>query len=160
MFITQNKETMDYFHRFNKIMINSEPWEVQGVDSISTPGILEVHLKETYNNIVENDIDKAVKDSINIDIVDYDKIHVIDSKSVSCGSQILVEEGLKMVAQGFDTFEIVESEKWIAEATDVTALLGTDDLIKHQNKVVSFKAMTIEKVEFKNNQAGPKIVCL
>ena len=55
------------------------------------------------------------------------------------------------------TFEIVESEKWIAEATDVTALLGTDDLIKHQNKVVSFKAMTIEKVEFKNNQAGNDI---
>ena len=55
------------------------------------------------------------------------------------------------------TFEIVESEKWIAEATDVTALLGTDDLIKHQNKVVTFKGMTIEKVEFKNNQAGNDI---
>ena len=48
------------------------------------------------------------------------------------------------------TFEIVEADKWIAEATDVTALLGTDDLIKHQNKVVTFKGMTVEKIEFKN----------
>ncbi len=55
------------------------------------------------------------------------------------------------------TFEIVESEKWVAEATDVTALLGTDDLIKHQNKVVTFKGMKVEKVEFKNNQPGDDI---
>ena len=54
------------------------------------------------------------------------------------------------------TFEIVESEKWIATATDVTALLGSDDLIKHQNKVVSFKGMTVEKIEFKN-QGGDDI---
>ena len=78
MFITQNKETMDYFHRFNKIMINSEPWEVQGVDSISTPGILEVHLKETYNNTPETDIDAAVHaaiDVIEIDEKDETYIH-------------------------------------------------------------------------------------
>ena len=55
------------------------------------------------------------------------------------------------------TFEIVEADKWIATATDVTALLGTDDLIKHQNKVVTFKGMTVEKVEFKNNQPGDDI---
>lgn len=78
MFITQNKETMDYFHRFNKIMINSEPWEVQGVDSISMPGILEVHLKETYNNTPETDIDAAVHaaiDVIEIDEKDETYIH-------------------------------------------------------------------------------------
>jgi hypothetical protein len=41
------------------------------------------------------------------------------------------------------TFEIMEGT-WVAEATDVTALLGTDDLIKNQNKFVSFKGMTVE----------------
>ena len=40
------------------------------------------------------------------------------------------------------TFEIVEGS-WVATAEDVTALLGTDDLIKHQNKFVSFKDMTV-----------------
>ncbi|MDE6747677.1 MAG: hypothetical protein K2K21_01240 [Lachnospiraceae bacterium] len=41
------------------------------------------------------------------------------------------------------TFEI-ENGSYVAEAMDVTALLGTDDLINHQNKFVSFKGMTVE----------------
>ena len=41
------------------------------------------------------------------------------------------------------TFEI-EDGNYIAEAMDVTALLGKDDLINHQNKFVAFKGMTVE----------------
>ena len=42
------------------------------------------------------------------------------------------------------TYEIVEGETYIAEALDVTALLGTEELIAHQNEFVSFKGMTVE----------------
>lgn len=42
------------------------------------------------------------------------------------------------------TYEIIEGDTFIAEATDVTALLGTDELIDHQNEFVSFKGMTVE----------------
>ena len=41
------------------------------------------------------------------------------------------------------TFEIEEGS-YIAEATDVTALLGTDEMIEHQNQFVAFKGMTVE----------------
>ena len=41
------------------------------------------------------------------------------------------------------TFEIEEGS-FIASPLDVTAMLGTDDLIKHQNERVSFKGMTVE----------------
>lgn len=41
------------------------------------------------------------------------------------------------------TFEIEEGE-YIAEATDVTSLLGTDEMIEHQNQFVAFKGMTVE----------------
>ena len=42
-------------------------------------------------------------------------------------------------------FEIIEGgDSYVAEAEDVTALLGTDELIAHQNKFVSFKGMTVE----------------
>ena len=41
------------------------------------------------------------------------------------------------------TFEILEGN-YVAEALDVTALLGTDELIAHQNEFVSFKGMTVE----------------
>ena len=42
------------------------------------------------------------------------------------------------------TFEIIAGATYVAEALDVTALLGTEDLIKHQNMFVSFKGLTLE----------------
>ena len=55
------------------------------------------------------------------------------------------------------TFEIVTDGTWVAEAKDVTALLGTDDLIKHQNEFVAFKGMTIEAINYKNGEPGDDI---
>ncbi len=54
------------------------------------------------------------------------------------------------------TFEILEGS-YIAEAFDVTALLGTEELIDHQNKFVTFKGMTVEKIEYKNGEPGDDI---
>ena len=56
------------------------------------------------------------------------------------------------------TFEFVEdAETFVAEPLDVTDLLGSDDLIKHQNKLVSFKGMTVESVSYKNDKPGDDI---
>lgn len=56
------------------------------------------------------------------------------------------------------TFEFVKNgDTYIAEATDVTALLGTDELIDHQNEFVSFKGLTIENVSYKNDEPGDDI---
>ena len=41
------------------------------------------------------------------------------------------------------TFEIVDGN-YVAEAEDVTGLLGSDELINHQNEFVTFKGMTVE----------------
>ena len=54
------------------------------------------------------------------------------------------------------TFEIMEGN-WVAEATDVTDLLGKDDLIKHQNKFVKFTELTIDSIEYKNGEPGDDI---
>ena len=55
------------------------------------------------------------------------------------------------------TFEFVKGDSFIAEALDVTAMLGTDELINHQNEVVSFKGMTVEAVNYKNGEPGDGI---
>ena len=55
------------------------------------------------------------------------------------------------------TFEIVTDGTWVAEAKDVTALLGTDELIKHQNEFVAFKGLTIEAINYKNGEPGDDI---
>lgn len=48
------------------------------------------------------------------------------------------------------TFEIVGNDTWIAEALDITSLLGTDELVSKQNMKVSFKGMKIEEKVDKN----------
>ena len=43
------------------------------------------------------------------------------------------------------SLEILEG-KYIAPVADVTSMLESEDLIKHQNKFVSFKGLTVEKI--------------
>jgi len=54
------------------------------------------------------------------------------------------------------TFEIMEGS-YVASPEDVTALLGKEDLIKHQNKLVAFKGLTVEAIEYKNGEPGDDI---
>ena len=70
MYVSKNEETLNYFHRFAKVTVENRPWEVQAIDDLSTPGVIQIHLKETFSNLVETDVDKAVQESINVDIVD------------------------------------------------------------------------------------------
>ena len=56
------------------------------------------------------------------------------------------------------TFELVEdADTFVAEALDVTDLLGKDELIDHQNKLVLFKGLTIKSIEYKNGEPGDDI---
>ncbi len=56
------------------------------------------------------------------------------------------------------TFEFVEgADTFVAEPMDATALLGTEELINHQNKLATFKGMTVEAIEFKNGEPGDDI---
>ncbi len=56
------------------------------------------------------------------------------------------------------TFEFVEGGiNYIAEPADLTALLGTEELINKQNALAIFKGMTLEKVEYKNGEPGDDI---
>ena len=45
-----------------------------------------------------------------------------------------------------DAVWMFEDGEYIAEAEDVTALLGTEELVAKQNKFVSFKGMTVEPI--------------
>ena len=76
------------------------------------------------------------------------KIRVTGVKGEWCG-EVEVMKG---------TFEFVKNgDTFIAEATDVTALLGTDEIINHQNEFVSFKGLTVENVSYKNDEPGDDI---
>ena len=55
------------------------------------------------------------------------------------------------------TFEILEEDTYVAAPLDVTALLGTEEMIAHQNEFVAFKGMTVEAIEYKNGEPGDDI---
>ena len=55
------------------------------------------------------------------------------------------------------TFEFVKGDSYIAEAFDATALLGTEELIDHQNEFVTFKGLTVEEISYKNGEPGDDI---
>ena len=49
------------------------------------------------------------------------------------------------------TFEFVESEeKYIAEAVDLTDKMDSEELINYQNRLATFKGLTVKELSFKN----------
>ena len=80
----------------------------------------------------------------------------------------LLTEGTKIRVKGFKaewsgeieivdaTYEILEGN-FVAEAFDATELLGTEELINYQNQKVAFMGLTVEKVEYKNEEPGDDI---
>ena len=81
-----------------------------------------------------------------------------DSAKLVPGAKIRVT-GTKVewsgeVEIGDAAFEFVEGDPFIAEAEDVTALLGKDELADHMNKKVSFKGLKVapSKVDGKDEE--------
>ncbi len=84
-----------------------------------------------------------------------------DSKKLTKGTKIKVT-GSKAEWDGEieivdATFEFAGDDTYVAEATDVTALLGKDELIKKQNMFVKFTDMTVVSISFKNDEPGDDI---
>ena len=62
-----NKDTISYFKRYSKFYLNEDKsicWRVEGFDSISTPGILEIIAIEYYANEDSDDKEEGVADGL------------------------------------------------------------------------------------------------
>ena len=84
-----------------------------------------------------------------------------DSKKLTPGTKIKVtgyktEWAGEIEIDSLATFEIMDGT-WVAEATDVTALLGKDEMIDHQNEKVLFTDMTVVGWTYKNETVGQDI---
>ncbi len=55
------------------------------------------------------------------------------------------------------TFEFVDKEAYVAEAVDVTELLGSDEMINKTALPVIFTNLVVEAVEFQNGEPGKDI---
>ena len=52
-YITKTDETLDYFHRFTKLKIDGQTWEVKTVNPYYADGIIKVCMGEWFNNEME-----------------------------------------------------------------------------------------------------------
>ncbi len=55
------------------------------------------------------------------------------------------------------TYEILDAEPWIAEAEDVTALLGTEELAKHANEKIAIKGAKVVAYTAKGAEINDEI---
>ncbi len=109
-------------------------------------------------------------DTITVYAQDADGAYFIYGMACSEEDAASLIPGTKIIVTGYKSewsgeVEIVDAsftfaedgETYIAEALDVTELLGTDELIDHQNEFVSFTGLTVEAVEYKNGTPGDDI---
>lgn len=58
LYLPRTQTLVDKIHRFTKIKINGIDWEVQAIDAISIDGIIQVYLKETFQNAIAAEAQK------------------------------------------------------------------------------------------------------
>ena len=158
IYITKNEETLKYFHRFKKIVVENNPWEVQVVDSISTPGILEISLKETFSNSIENNIEKVIHD-LNTDqnsqeeniitpyILGFEKVYPYEVKKFTIKNYPNIKSNINWEIQSLTRKNSVEIEILNEENINLHILSGKSgsfDLIcKDGNEIIASKKIII-----------------
>ena len=79
-----------------------------------------------------------------------------DAAKLTTGAAILVTgykaewEGEIEIVEATFTF-LADQEAYVAPPKDVTALLGSEEMINYQNQTVIFTGMTVKELSFKNN---------
>lgn len=58
--IPKNEDTLKAFKRYSKFYLDGICWEAQAIDTISSPGIIEVAALENYANKFEDDIENGI----------------------------------------------------------------------------------------------------
>ncbi len=110
------------------------------------------------------------EDKITVYLQDGDGAYFVYEMECSKSDAEKLTKGTKIQVKGYKaawegeveivdaTFDFVDTkDTWTAGATDVTSLLGKDELIKHQNKFVIFTGMTVKSVSYKNGEVGNDI---
>ena len=156
LYITKDEDTLAFFQRFDRIIINGKPWEVQaynenystnksaGVDS----GIIRVALKETYTStdqfvkqkIEEIAAEKAAK-------TQYDAAHTeprIDGPTIARPYETLMFTAKNFVSEKDETGkEIVKH--WSLYGTKLAKIIKTS---------VDGKTVTVEVLTGTSNKNG------
>jgi len=82
-------------------------------------------------------------------MVDSDKIHIIDSKTVSLGFELLALEAAKLANQGLSAKEIVEKIEYLKEKQSLLVYVETLDMLKRGGRIPKSLATVGEVLRIK-----------
>ena len=69
MLMPKTDATIKHFTRYTEFYLQGQKtcWRIEAVDSISTPGILEIYAKEYYSNKHEDNVDEGIVGDLIVD---------------------------------------------------------------------------------------------
>ena len=114
-------------------------------DSEAGHGKMTVYGQDDNGGYFCYDLNVSEEDAAKI--VEGTKIRVTGYKAEWAG-EIEIMDGVT---------EVLDAEPVVYEAVDVTELLGTEELVAHQNEKVSFTGLTVAGITFKNDEPGDDI---
>lgn len=119
MYITQDENTLDFFHRFTQIKINEKQYEVQAVDSISTEGVIEVAIKEYYTNSIADEVAEAAKEQHESEPEE----NIIDTAAIKGPSVVYPYDEVHYTIDGSrdGTWLVSNDKAYIIKQTDLVA---------------------------------------
>lgn len=94
LLVPQNQSTLAYFQRYKKFYLQGlnefNPqrticWQVEAVDAISSPGVIEIYASEDYSNPIEDDVENGIVDGLIIEPIET--ISDIEGQSIISPSQ-------------------------------------------------------------------------
>ena len=126
LYVTKDKNTEKFLHRFSILKIAGKPWEVQAVDSISIEGIIEVALKEYFQNTIkELSENQPTPPLLEEDIIIGDKsIRPYDEKEYKINEFYMRESGRWEIAEPSSIRPIARFIKKSAAAATIEILTG------------------------------------
>lgn len=80
MYITKDENTLAFFHRFKKLKIEGHRWETQAINPYFGDGIIQVFLKEDFDNTIEEEAMKEAEEQEDEEPIDT-SVPYIDGES-------------------------------------------------------------------------------
>lgn len=151
MYITKNKDTLDYFHRFQKIKISRDDiidkpktWQVVAQNPYYGDGIIVVYLDEDFENPYEQMKDRQQQQQVEIikqqqrDAIENNKPYILGPQKIKCCS-----------AENFEAINVNDGGQWYYRKGDKQAPLNCSNkkLTLHINQSKGGKIVLIYKID-------------
>lgn len=134
LYITKDEDTVAFFERFDRVIINGKPWQIQAYNedysksATSNAGIIRVALKETYTNTdqhIEQELDAAAAERQNRR--EYDANHTeprIDGPS-EVEPYAIVTYTAKNFEPEYDERQRIILKHWTLYGTPLAKIINT-----------------------------------